>query len=60
MLKRHLAPLRVKLKCSSGQDAILLYRRVSMLNEMYLECLHTGRELVEKGERIEAGTKSQP
>lgn len=58
MLKRHMAPLRVELKRVSGQDAILLYRRVAMLNVMYLECLHTGQELVEKGERFE--TRSGP
>lgn len=60
MLKRHAEPLRRELKRVSGQDAVLLYRRVAMLNEMYLECLHTGRELLERGERLEAGNESQP
>ncbi len=60
MLKRHLAPLRQELKRVSGRDAVLLYRRVAMLNEMYLECLHTGRELAERGERNEARNRSEP
>lgn len=60
MLKRHMEPLRRELKRVSGQDAILLYRRISMLNEMYLECLHTGNELVKRGESVEARTGSQP
>lgn len=58
-LKRHMAPLRGELKRVSGQDAVLLCRRVAMLNEMYLECLHTGEELVEKGERFETRTGPQ-
>ena len=60
MLKRYLEPLRRELKRVSGQDAVLLYRRVAMLNEMYLECLHTGKELVGKGERIETRAKLKP
>lgn len=60
MLRRYLEPLRRELKRVSGQDAILLYRRISMLNEMYLECLHTGNELVKRGESIEARTGFKP
>jgi hypothetical protein len=48
-LKRHTAPLRKQLKGLSGKDEILLFRRVSMLDAMYFECLHTGRMLVERG-----------
>ena len=49
-LRRHLAPLRRGLKTASGEEKILLYRRVSMLGEMYLELLHTGKILTERGE----------
>lgn len=48
-LKEHLAPLRRELKAASGEDAVLLYRRISMLEEMYLELVHTGRYLCERG-----------
>ena len=60
MLKRHTESLRRELKRVSGQDAVLLFRRVSMLNEMYLECLHTGGELVRKGDRFEARNGLEP
>lgn len=48
-LKEYLAPLRRELGAACGEDAVLLYRRVSMLTEMYLELLHTGRLLTERG-----------
>lgn len=47
-LKQHLAPLHGELKHVSGEAGILLYRRISMLNAMYLECLHIGRYLTGK------------
>lgn len=50
MLKRHLEPLRAELKRTKGEDWVILFRRISMLNEMYLECLHIGRELLRKEE----------
>lgn len=50
-LREYLAPLRRELKAASGEERIGLYRRVSMLCEMYLELLHTGRDLTERGER---------
>ena len=50
-LREYLRPLKRKLKNVSGQERILLNRRVSMLYEMYLELLHTGKELFERGKR---------
>lgn len=52
-LKSHAAALRQKLKGLTGEDTILMYRRISMLYTMYLECLHTGRFLLERGEQGE-------
>ncbi|MVB13105.1 hypothetical protein CAFE_38600 [Caprobacter fermentans] len=49
-LKEHLKPLRRRLKNTSGEDYVLLCRRVSMLNEMYLELWRTGRDLLERGD----------
>jgi hypothetical protein len=59
-LKRHTALLRQQLKRVSGETEVLLFRRISMLNEMYLECLHTGRCLLEKGDSLEARNKPEP
>ena len=50
-LKEYLKPLREQLKKVSGKEYILLYRRVSMLNEMRLELYHTGNDLLKKGAR---------
>lgn len=50
-LKEYLRPLRKQLKNASGQDAVLLFRRTSSLGEMYLELYHTGRYLLERGDR---------
>ena len=47
MLKAHAAPLKRALKTAEGEAAPLLYRRIAMLEEMYLECLHTGRLLTD-------------
>lgn len=48
-LKEYLAPLRRVLGTACGEEAAALYRRVSMLAEIYLELLHTGRLLTERG-----------
>lgn len=58
-LKRHAAPLRARLAGLRGEDRALLARRIAMLNEMYLECLHTGRELIERGKFYEARLGSE-
>ncbi len=50
-MKEHLSPLRDRLKSISGEEAILLRRRIAMLDEMYLELCHTGRYLLRKGAR---------
>lgn len=47
MLKKRILPLKSELKNVSGEAAALLYRRIAMLNEMYLECSHTGTYLIE-------------
>ena len=50
-MKEHLVPLRNRLKSVSGEEAILLRRRIAMLDEMYLELCRTGRYLFRKGAR---------
>lgn len=52
-LKKRVGMLREELKGRGGEEAILLSRRIAMLYEMYLECLHTGRCLTERGKRNE-------
>lgn len=49
-LKTRVDILKEKLKSVSGKEEILLYRRISMLDTIYLECLHTGRYLMERAE----------
>lgn len=49
-LKERIAPLNRELKTADRETGSLLYRRIAMLEEMYLECLHTGRYLVKRGE----------
>ena len=53
-LKRKVDGLRAQLAGLPGEDAVLLARRIAMLYEMYLECLHTGRVLTERGGANEA------
>jgi hypothetical protein len=48
-LKEYLTPLRRQARTLSGKKAAVLFRRIAMLNEMYLDCLHTGRFLTERG-----------
>lgn len=50
VLKERIAPLNRELKTADHETAPLLYRRIAILEDMYLECLHTGRYLVERGE----------
>ena len=50
-MKEHLKPLKAELKTLRGEDQLLLFRRVAMMNQMRLECLRTGRELVERGKQ---------
>lgn len=52
-LKKRVDALRKEFTGLRNEDAILLYRRIAMLYEMYLECLHTGRCLTERGEADE-------
>lgn len=49
-LKEYLTPLKKQAKTLSGKQAVLLLRRIALLNEMYLDCLHTGKLLTERGE----------
>lgn len=48
-LKKYLTSLRKQARELSGKKAVLLFHRIAMLNEMYLDCLHTGRLLTERG-----------
>lgn len=56
-LKDRAARLRKQLPAAAGEEAVLLNWRVSLLREMYLECLHTGTDLWERGDRRERGGK---
>lgn len=47
-IKKHIMPIKEKLKHTSGEESALLYRRAAVLNQMYLECLHTGLYLKER------------
>lgn len=48
-LKERMIPLRRQAKLVNNETASKLYRRIAMLNDMYLDCLHTGRYLVQSG-----------
>jgi hypothetical protein len=48
-LKERLAPLRRQARAVNSQAASKLYRRIATLNDMYLDCLHTGKYLTERG-----------
>lgn len=48
-LKDRLTPLRRQMKTADNETASKLYRRITVLNDMYLDCLHTGNYLVEYG-----------
>lgn len=58
-LKKRVENLRRKYAGLRSEEAILLYRRIAMLYGMYLECLHTGRYLAEKGEAYEKRKKPE-
>ncbi|NLJ30961.1 MAG: hypothetical protein GX424_05070 [Clostridiales bacterium] len=48
-LKEHLRPIREQAKTADNETAARLYRRIALLNEMYLECIHTGNDLLRHG-----------
>jgi len=48
-LKERITPLRRQAQAENSQSASLLYRRIATLNDMYLDCLHTGKYLVQCG-----------
>ncbi len=48
-LKEHLTLLRGQARKADNETASKLYRRVAVLNDMYLDCLHTGKYLIECG-----------
>lgn len=52
-LKKRVDGLRRANRGLRDEQAMLLSRRITMLYGMYLECLHTGRYLIEKGEAYE-------
>ena len=47
-LKERITPLRRQAGMVNNETASKLYRRIAMLNDMYLDCLHTGRYLIAK------------
>ena len=59
MLKQRVDRLRREFTGLHDEKAILLYRRIASLYEMYLECLHTGRYLTERGEFHEERQNSE-
>lgn len=48
-LKEHMAPLREQVKTADRETAVKLYRRITVLSEMYSECMHTGNYLLQHG-----------
>jgi hypothetical protein len=48
-LKGRIRPLQRQAKILNCQAASKLYRRIAILNDMYLDCLHTGRYLCKAG-----------
>ncbi len=50
-IKDHLTPLRQRVKTARNREAERLNRRIAAMNEMYLDCLHTGKFLTETGGR---------
>jgi hypothetical protein len=48
-LKQWITPLRRQTADADSETAAKLYRRISVLNEMYLDCLHTGQYLMQSG-----------
>jgi hypothetical protein len=48
-LKEHISPLRREVKTANSETASKINRRIAALNEMYLDCLHTGKFLIECG-----------
>ncbi|QEY35347.1 hypothetical protein FL966_09980 [Caproiciproducens galactitolivorans] len=50
-LKARLVPLRKMARTADHETAAQLYRRAALLNDMYLDCLHTGRYLTQSGAR---------
>ena len=48
-LKERLVPLKRQARTADHETASQLYRRAALLNDMYLDCLHTGRYLTQSG-----------
>lgn len=48
-IHEHIVPVRQALKTAKGKEQVLLYRRAALLEDMRLECLRTGRDLVKRG-----------
>jgi hypothetical protein len=50
-IKEHISPLRRAAKTVNSETASKIYRRIATMNDMYLDCLHTGNYLIECGGR---------
>lgn len=59
-LKARAAVLQQKLKGASGEEAVSLFRRIAILRSMYLENLHIGRCLQERGRNSETMREAKP
>jgi hypothetical protein len=46
-LRERIVPLRRQAATAGSEAAAKLYRRIGVLNDMYLDCLHTGRYLTQ-------------
>ena len=53
-LKKRIDFLQKGFSKLTGEAEIDMFRRISMLRSMYLECLHTGHYLMERGKTYEA------
>lgn len=48
---------KAQLPQAKGEEVYLLEWQISMLHEMYLECMHTGRLLQERGKALETSKR---
>lgn len=51
VLKERILPLKRELKSVDRENLLLLTRRIAMLEEMYFECVHTGRCLLRRSQK---------
>lgn len=59
-LKGRIASLRGQAASADNETAAGLYRRIALLYDMYLDCLHTGGYLMEYGGGNEKKNELKP